>query len=179
MAWMDLLPEAYKKSPPTVEIQNALEKMCGKVEGDIADLRAQFFLSTATWGLSLWEWVYGIDTDISKDMEHRRSVVAAKIRGKGTTTVEMIKNTSEAYVNGLVDVVEYNNEYRFEVVMMSVIGIPPNMEDLKRTIEEIKPAHLDYKIIIKYNTWGIAEESGITWGEAAARTWQEMKEVAF
>lgn len=178
MHLMDYLPEDYKKSPPTIEIQNALDRMCGRIETDIAELRAQFILSTATWGLSLWEWVYGIETDISKDIEHRRSVVGAKIRGKGTTTVEMIKNTSEAYVNGLVDVVEYNDEYRFEIVMASVVGIPPNIEDLKNTIEEIKPAHLDYSIIIRYNTWGMAKDA-ITWGEATGRTWQEMKEGAF
>lgn len=176
MGLMDYLPEDYKKSPPTVEIQTALEKMCGKIETDIDELRQQFFLSTATWGLSLWEWMYGIETDLTKDADLRRSVVAAKIRGKGTTTVEMIKNTSEAYVNGTVDVIEYNSEYRFEVVMTSVIGIPPNLEDLKRTIEEIKPAHLGYEVIIKYNTWKAAEK--LTWGEASSRTWKEMKEVA-
>lgn len=179
MGLMDYLPEDYKKSPPTVEIQVALERMTNGAEEDISDLREQFFLSTATWGLSLWEWLYDVDTDLTKDMEQRRSVVAAKIRGKGTTTVEMIKNVSEAYVNGLVDVVEYNSEYRFEIVMMSTIGIPPNMEDLKATIEEIKPAHLDYTIIIKYNTWGMLKDARLTWDEVAQRTWTEVKEVAF
>lgn len=178
MGLMDYLPEDYKKSPPTVEIQNALERMCSGIEDGTEDLRAQFFLSSATWGLQLWEWVYGIETDLTKDAELRRSVVAAKIRGKGTTTVEMIKNTAEAYVNGLVDVIEYNSEYRFEIVMMSVIGIPPSIEDLKATIDEIKPAHLDYRIIIKYNTWGMAKEA-ITWGRAQERAWRDMKEVAY
>lgn len=91
----------------------------------------------------------------------------------------MIKNVSEAYVNGLVDVVEYNSEYRFEIVMMSTIGIPPNMEDLKATIDEIKPAHLDYEIIIRYNTWDMLKDARLTWDEVAQRTWTEVKEVAF
>lgn len=179
MALIGYLPEDYKKSLPTIEIQNALDKMCGRIETEIEDLRQQFFLSTATWGLNLWEWVYGIDTDISKDLELRRSVVAAKIRGKGTTTVKMIRNTAEAYVNGEVAVVEYNSEHRFDVVMMSVIGIPPSMEDLQRTIEEIKPAHLDYKIIIRYNTWGMVAAGGRTWADIVGRKWKEVKEVGF
>ena len=179
MALIDYLPEDYKKSPPTIEIQNALDKLCGQVETDIADLRRQFFLSAATWGLHLWEWIYGIDTDISKDLELRRSVVAAKIRGKGTTTVKMIQDTAEAYVNGEIAVAEHNSEHRFDVVMMSVIGIPPNMEDLQRTIEEIKPAHLDYKIIIRYNTWGMVAAGGRTWADLTKRTWKEVKEVGF
>ena len=176
---IDFLPEAYKKSPPTVEIQNALDKMCGRIETDIEDLRKQFFLSTATWGLNLWEWVYGIETDLSRDLEWRRTRVGAKIRGKGTTTIEMMKNTAEAYVQGAVDIIEYNDEYRFEVVMADIVGIPPNMDDLQKTIEEIKPAHLNYAIIIRYNTWGMAEEKGVKWGDLANRTWKEAKEVAF
>lgn len=178
MGLMEYLPEDYKKSPPTIEIQTALERMCSGIAEDTEDLRAQFFLSSATWGLQLWEWVYGIETDLTKDAALRRSVVAAKIRGKGTTTVEMIRNTAEAYVNGLVDVIEYNSEYRFEIVMLSVIGIPPNLEDLKATIHEIKPAHLDFQIIIKYNTWGMAKEA-ITWGDAQERSWTAMKEETY
>ena len=176
---IDYLPEAYKKSPPTIEIQNALEKMCGRIEGDIQDLRAQFFLSTATWGLSLWEWLYGIETDYSKDMEWRRSRVGAKIRGKGTTTVEMLKTTAEAYAQGKAEVVEYNSEYRFEIVMVDTIGIPPNMDDLQRTIEEIKPAHLDYSIIVQWNTWGMAKDRNFKWADLENRTWKEAKEVPF
>jgi hypothetical protein len=179
MKLIDFLPEAYKKSPPTIEIQNALDRMCGKIETDIEDLRKQFFLSTATWGLSLWEWMYGIETDLSRDTEWRRSRVGAKIRGKGTTTVGMIRNTAEAYTNGECDVVEYNAESRFEVVMVSIIGIPPNLDDLQKTIEEIKPAHLDFRIVIRYNTWGMAEAKGFTWADLANRTWKEAKEVAF
>ena len=84
------------------------------------------------------------------------------MRGTGTTTVAMIQNVSESFVNGEVAVVEHNDQYRFDIEMLSVIGIPPNMEDLKAVIEEIKPAHLDYRIIIKYNTWGMAKEARYT-----------------
>ena len=91
----------------------------------------------------------------------------------------MSKNTAESFVNGEVDVEEHNEEYYFNVIMVSVIGIPPNMEDLKKTIEEIKPAHLDYYIIIKYNTWANVAENERTWADIANRTWLEVKEVAF
>ena len=89
-----------------------------------------------------------------------------------------MQNVSESFVNGEVAVEEHNDEYRFDIVMLSVIGIPPNMEDLKRAIEEIKPAHLAYEIIIKYNTWGMVRNSQMTWGAAQERKWVEMKEVA-
>ena len=48
--------------------------------------------------------------------------------------------------------VEQNSVYKFQIIMETIIGIPPNVEDLKRSIEEIKPAHLTFEIIFKYNT---------------------------
>ena len=171
------LPEDYPKSPAVVELQKAIEKLGTATEEDVADLLHQFFLDSATWGLSCWEKVYGVESDTTKSLEVRRSAVRAKMRGMGTTTVELVQNVSESFVNGEVAVEEHNDEYRFDIVMLSVIGIPPNMEDLKRAIEEIKPAHLAYEIIIKYNTWGMVRDSGMTWAAAAERTWTAMKEV--
>lgn len=173
-----LLPENYPKSYAVAELQRAIERLGTAAEEDVADLMEQFYLDTATWGLECWEKIYGIETDRTKDDAQRRMAVRAKMRGKGTTTVELIKNVSEAFVNGEVAVEEYNAEHRFKVVMLSVIGIPPNMEDLKRAIEEIKPAHLAYEIIIKYNTWGMVKDKNMTWQQARARKWKEMKEVA-
>ena len=178
MEWMDYLPYDYRRSPPVVELQRALEQTWRGAEESGEELRGQFFLETATWGLADWEWLYGLETDREKADGLRRSVIYAKIRGKGTTTVEMIQNVSESFVNGAVAVEEHNEDYYFNIVMLSVIGIPPNMEDLRKAIDEIKPAHLNYFIIIKYNTWGMAKE-GITWGKAAERTWSGMKEAAY
>lgn len=178
MNLIKLLPEDYPKSPAVVELQKAIEKLGTATEDDVADLLYQFFLDSATWGLSCWEKVYGVESDTTKSLEVRRSAVRAKMRGMGTTTVELIQNVSESFVNGKVAVEEHNDEYRFDVVMLSVIGIPPNMEDLKRAIEEIKPAHLAYEIIIKYNTWGMVKDKNMTWQQARARKWKDMKEVA-
>lgn len=174
-----LLPENYPKSYAVAELQRAIERLGTATEEDVADLMEQFYLDTATWGLECWEKLYGIETDNTKDVSQRRMAVRAKIRGKGTTTVELIKNVSEAFVNGEVAVEEYNAEYRFKIEMISIVGIPPNMEDLKRAIEEIKPAHLAYEIIIKFNTWGVVNEDGRTWADIADRTWREVKEVPF
>ena len=100
MKLIEYLPNDYTKSGSTLELLEALEKMWRKAQEDTEDFEKQLFLSTGTWGLDFWEQMYGIENDESKGYEVRRSVVRAKIRGAGTTTVAMIKNTSEAYVNG-------------------------------------------------------------------------------
>lgn len=179
MAFLDELPQDYRKSPAVVEIQRALEKICSEAGADIDELREQFFLSTATWGLSFWEWILGIETESGKEAALRRSVIMAKLRGSGTTTVAMLQNVSESFVNGETEIVEHNDAYYFDVVMLSVIGIPPNMEDMKHVIEEIKPAHLDYQIVLKYNTWGMVAAGGRRWSDIAGRKWSEVREVSF
>lgn len=178
MKLIEYLPEDYVKSAAVVELQESVEGVWLQMEADAQEVEKQLFIDTATWGLALWERIYGIETELEKPIEERRSVVKAKRRGAGTTTVEMIKNVSESFVNGEVAVEEHNSEYRFDIIMLSVIGIPPNMQDFKKIIEEIKPAHLNYAIIIKYNTWGMAK-AAITWGRAKQRVWKDMKEVAF
>ncbi len=173
-----LLPDDYRKSVAVVELQSAIEQAGTAAELAVEDVMAQLFLDTATWGLTYWEKMYGIEGDVKKSYEIRRSVVRAKMRGVGTTTVEMMKNVAESFVNGEVEVIEENHLYQFQIKMLSVIGIPPNMEDLKQAIEEIKPAHLGYGIVIKYNTWGMVKDKPMTWGDAKKRTWQALKEVA-
>ncbi|WMI81607.1 YmfQ family protein [Anaerotignum sp. MB30-C6] len=151
MRLIGYLPEDYKKSASVVQLQDAIQGEWDNLDQAVEALEEQLFIDTATWGIGYWESVCGITQNLSKDIQLRRSAVKAKLRGTGTTTVAMIQNVSESFVNGEVAVVEHNDQYRFDIEMLSVIGIPPNMEDLKAVIEEIKPAHLDYRIIIKYN----------------------------
>nr|DAK99056.1 MAG TPA: tail protein [Caudoviricetes sp.] len=152
MNLMSLLPQDYLRSPAMVELQKAIEWAGTEMEVDIDDLCNQLFLGTATWGLSLWEKMFDVKTDLSKSYEFRRAAVRAKMMGTGTTTVELIKNVAESFLGGEVRVVEQNSAYKFQIIMETIIGIPPNVEDLKRSIEEIKPAHLTFEIIFKYNT---------------------------
>ena len=153
MNLMGYLPEDYQKSKPSIEIQNAYERLLVRVGNDIADFENQLLVDTATWGLELWEWIYGIETDLTKSNEARRSVIKAKMRGSGTTTVSLIKSVSESYV-GEVRVEEVNAEYKFIIYMVETIGEPAQINELKKTIREIKPAHLDFEIVYRYNTHG-------------------------
>lgn len=62
----------------------------GLLEKEIKDILNQFRVDTATWGLDIWEKIYGIETDLSLTYEERREIVKAKIRGQGTTTIANI-----------------------------------------------------------------------------------------
>ncbi|MDR6553845.1 uncharacterized protein YmfQ (DUF2313 family) [Paenibacillus qinlingensis] len=108
----------------------------------------QFFVSSATWGLDAWEAELGIASVPGKPDDQRRSVINAKLRGVGTVTVDLIQSVAEAYERGVVEVTQQPASYQFTVRFVDTLGTPPNMNDLKAAIEDIKPAHL--QVIYQY-----------------------------
>ena len=136
----------------------------------------QFFIDFADSSLARWEMELGITVDESKDAAYRRSVIKSKIRGSGTITIALIKNVSESFSNGEVDVIEDNPNYSFTVKFVGTLGIPPNMTDLIASIEQIKPAHLAYTLEYTYRTH--ATLSAYTNAQLSAYTHQTLREGA-
>jgi len=133
----------------------------------------QYFVSTATWGLDLWETELGMSVDPTKPVQSRREQINAKLRGTGTTTRQMLIDTAAAFSGGEVDVIEYPAEYRFVVKFVGILGIPPNMSGFIQMLEQIKPAHLTYSFEYTYTTW--ANLLSLTWGGAASKTWNQLR----
>ena len=111
------------------------------------DVLDQLFVDTATWGLEKWERLCEIPTELSKPIDQRRSVVKSKLRGIGKVDVYLIKNVADAYTNADV-IVSFDG--RIGIKFTSSLGIPPNIENLKKAIEEIKPAHLGVNYDFRY-----------------------------
>lgn len=158
MQLIELLPSYYMASPETADLQSAMGMAVDAAERARDELMQQLDMSTATWGLSTWERAYGITPDTSMSTERRRSKLMSKMRGQGTTSVAMIKNVAESFVNGIVEVVDIPDEYRFEVKFVNTIGRPPNLDDVAAAIEEIKPAHLLYTFIFLFRTYRLLRE---------------------
>lgn len=171
---MRYLPWYYHQSPEMLKLQGVLAGDVGALRYyALPNLLDQFFIKTATWGLGYWEYELGLATDRSNSYERRREIIQAKLRGSGTSTKERIKNVAEAFSGGEVDVIEYNDEYRFEVKFIGVLGIPPNMAGFLNMLDEIKPAHLGYSISYTYTVWNMLLP--IDWNEAGARTWSQLR----
>lgn len=141
---IELYPEFYANSPEMAHHQGLLGSNIRAMQYIYDDLIEQIFVTTATWGLDIWEYLVGIDTDRSQSLQRRRENIIAKRRGAGTSTVEMIKNVAASYLNGTIDVEEDNANYAFKITCVGVEGIPEHTDDMLAAIEEIKPAHLGY-----------------------------------
>ena len=176
MALIDFLRKNYANSPEVAHLQDVLNNESEALKTAQTELFEQFHIDSATWGLTAWEKALEINTDASKSYEFRRERIRAKIRGTGTVTVKMIKDTAISYSNGEVEVIEYPEEYRIVIKFVGTIGLPPNMEDLIITIEEIKPAHLSVTFEYTYNTHN--ELKRFTHLQLAEYTHQQLREEA-
>jgi len=170
---MACLPDYYRNSRVMGNVLDVTATELGKLKYALYDILRQFFVDTATWGLDSWEQELGIKTEISKSYLNRRSVIKAKLRGYGTATVEMIQSVSAAYSGGQVEVMEYPGEYRFVIKFVRTRGIPSNMQDLTKTIDQIKPAHLSFSYAYTYLVW--QEAQTYTWVAAGIKTWEDLR----
>ncbi|MFK0522550.1 YmfQ family protein [Paenibacillus illinoisensis] len=137
----------------------------------------QFFVRTATWGLEFWEQELGLEPDRLKPVEQRRAVVESKLRGAGTFSGRLVANVAEAYAGGKVDVTFQPEAWSFTVSFVDTMGIPPNIDDLKRAIDELKPAHMAVEYEYRYLVWDDLDRKQVTWDEldAASLTWNELE----
>jgi hypothetical protein len=130
------LPYFYNNKV-TRSIQDGLSIESNSVSEKISNTLTQFFVDEATWGLDSWEKMLGISKN-NNDIQTRRENIKAKMRSRGTTSIEVIKNICEAYSYGEVDIVVDHANYSFEIHFVGSIGVPQAFAELDKTIAEIK-----------------------------------------
>lgn len=144
-------PSYYKNSKVMGDIDTANANELNLLNGKLVDLNNQFYIRDVTTAIERWEKQFGIRVNTSLSLKARRNRLLAKLRGQGTSTVEMIKNVAKSFIEDQeVNVIEHNEEYWFEIILKSLTGFD-NDEGLYESIEEIKPAHLNvnFKLISK------------------------------
>ena len=145
---MAYLPEWYEASRETAAIQRAIQPEMTLLWEGRDDLLLQLDPWTATWGVDLWEDALGLATDPTQALEQRRASVAAKLRGRETTTPALIKEVSESFLGVPVTVTEIYDGYRVEVCFDAQGKLPAGMEELRRQLDQIMPAHLVWDFLI-------------------------------
>ena len=144
MNLVDLLPYRLQ-SDPAVDFENAIQPEADKLEEAFWAMTENIVVDTATDWLPNWEWAYGLTG--TGTIEARRAAVKAKMRGADTTTEELIRSVARAYSDGEPDLIVDNPKYSFYIYLYSDVGdTPEDLDNLRRVIEEIKPAHLAFEI---------------------------------
>ena len=150
MSLINKLPSFYDNDI-TKPIQNSFTVEANSINDEVENTLNQFYVDSATFGLDKWEKMLGISKN-NNDIQTRRENIKAKMRSRGTTSIEVIKNICEAYSYGEVEIVVDHANYSFEINFVGSIGVPKAFAELDKTIEEIKPAHLAHSYKFNYNT---------------------------
>lgn len=175
MKLMEYLPWYYQENGKMRTIQETVELVVKEYEKRQKETLDNCFIQTATSLLSRHERILQLDISSQKENEFRRERLKAKVRGRGATTKQLIQEVAKSFSNEEVEVIEDNKNSRFFVKFIGTLGVPANIKDLQITIEEIKPAHLSFEFIYTYNTWNNLEK--LTWEQAIAHTWEEIRTV--
>lgn len=145
------LPIYYKNSVVINALLNAMQIELDLVDGKITDTQNQFYVNFATTLLALHEQDVGLPVDIFSSNDIRRSRIISRMRGAGTTTIDKIKSVALSFNNGDVDVTEDFANYKFQITFVSNVGVPTNISDFQKAIDNVKPAHLAVEYIFTYN----------------------------
>ena len=150
MKLIDKLPYFYEECPKTNSIQEGLQSETDNLYRKVNSTIEQLYINSTTWALGEWEKFAGVKkTDGTIDQ--RRARVAAKLRAKGATTLEVMTSLCKSYVND-VRVTELFSEYSIllELIVKSDSEIPKeyNFTGMNEAIWEIKPAHLNHSLNI-------------------------------
>ena len=144
---MQHMPKYYRDILEIEELQNAIDLQLDELDIMSNEVLKQFFIYTATWSLPIWERIFGLTVgDTTSNLKERRENIISKLRSYGTTTKEMIARVAKAFTNGEIEVIEDNPNYSFTIKFTSIVGIPDNLENFKKVVGTIKPAHLNFSV---------------------------------
>ncbi len=85
------LPPYYRESRVMNAILNAQGKEIDKLNDAIDEVLKQFFISTATWGIDIWEEQYGLPVNENLNLQTRRQLVLAKKRSRRTSLLQILQ----------------------------------------------------------------------------------------
>lgn len=174
---LDMYPE-HLKNKTIKEILRVEQEQLELEEKAIDNLIREFFIDTATFSLDTWAKFAGIEDDPLLELDIRRSNIKAALKSKETTTVEVIKSIAESYSNGTCEIIEDYANYKFTVKFTGTVGVPSRIDEIRKIIDKVKPAHLAYDFEFKYRTWNDIKAYGKTWNEwkAYGKTWKDLRE---
>ena len=141
---MRYLPRFLAGDMSFTDVQDKLSAEHERYRLFLPEIAKQFFIETATWGLSSWEEVCQTNPPYDASIDLRRTLVKAKMLGRQPATkhrVELLVNTftkgGDAYVEE--DVAPGSFRLHFPSIILW-------QEQLEEALDAAVPAHLMYDL---------------------------------
>ena len=143
------LPEFLAQSPEMTALMNVESKEHILQEKALQDIFKQFFISTATWGLALWENDLAIVSKPTDDYTQRRNRIYLKLQSKQTSTKEFMAKLAARYFSedAIIEPKEDNPNDMFWIIDHG--GKLLYADDLLDAIDTYIPAHLGFGLQIE------------------------------
>lgn len=143
----NMVSPIYGESYVALWIFQAIGKELDVAKEIAMGLFSELHPETATWTLPLWEERYGITPGADWTLERRREAVISKRKFNAPITPKKMSEMASALVGVPVDVIENTGKNRFTVYVRQNTTVE-KFASAKEAIDEAKPAHLIYDIVI-------------------------------
>lgn len=106
----------------------------------------------------------------SSTLEGKREELEGRWKIGGKCDLYLLQKIADSWRNGEVAIMFTNAV--IEITFISVVGIPRDLDALKRSLEEAKPAHLPIKYNFTYRTWGVVKQKN--YEHYQKYTWEDV-----
>ena len=141
------LPEFLQSDKNFKAVATACSMEHESIRTALQDIFDQFYVNTATWGLSLWENVLGLVPTADETIEYRRKQILIRLQGFQTSTLAFLTQIVNTYGSGYIE--ENNDKYFFNIY--AACNDKAALAKMKEDISVYKPAHLGYTIYLGYS----------------------------
>lgn len=136
-----------------------------KMEFDINDLLDQSFVSTATWGLDIWERIAYISREPNSTIEQRRRRIINHLSSNQPATHQLLESLLNNFLADNSASIQFNKNIPYKLdIHFSMLNF-----NWQRMLTEFKlavPAHLDFTMYPTHeNTLSISHQSNIRFRE--------------
>jgi hypothetical protein len=138
------LPDFLFTDPSFMKVMEALNTYQEQQRQELIDVFKQFFISSATWGLTDWERVYGIAPESGSSYDIRRAALKIKKAGAATITNQLISWMINQYCpKGDARYIDNAGDGYAIVELNSASSV----EAIRKTLDTYVPAHILFDII--------------------------------
>lgn len=145
------VPEFIRDADVFSDVQLSEGNELDRIKYALDDLEKQLSPITATWALPFWEDAFGIPVNLNDSYEIRYARIAAKLNIISPLTPHALERILARFASDVV-VENVPGQYKFIVTFNVTKDFNAVVDNINRTIEEVKPAHLVYEITFGFRT---------------------------
>lgn len=147
----------YYQSKTMIAIYEAIGYEADLTDEMVEDIQNQMFVQTSTWGLDFWEIAVGLPIrNGTMDIESRRRTILAKMQTRYPITPTRVKEIIETATGVRTEIIQNVAPYTFEIRFPEGSNLEINFTKI---LDEIKPAHLSYRIKAYTSTKEVVKSS--------------------